>query len=137
MDQGGAGGRARLTLRDVAAALADGSSDPAGEDARLRAVLSWVDEVRSCPVSERPALWTDPGSSGQANWDALLAGLAEHFAAGQGLATPPWALAESRFLLRWWFLPDTPGARAESIVEAPIALKRRGVFLSERDLVSV
>lgn len=127
-----------LTLAAVGRALRSAGEGPAAQDRRLRAVLSWLDAAWEEELSRREVLWhEEPAPTGDERWDAMLAGIAEHVAAATGLPTPGWALAESRFLLRWWFLPDTPGGRAESLVEAPAALKRRGVFLSERDLASV
>lgn len=48
---------------------------------RLRWVLSWVNALEATEPSARPVLWNEePGDSGDVRWDALLTGLAEHFA---------------------------------------------------------
>ncbi len=69
-----------------------------------------------------------PGSTGDERWDVLFAGLAEHLAMRDGRDAPQWSA--SRGLRRFWFPFDTPGARAQALVHAPAALRKRGVFVA-------
>jgi hypothetical protein len=45
---------------------------------------------------------------------------------------PQWSA--SRGLRRFWFPFDTPGARAQALVHAPAALRRRGVFVADYEI---
>lgn len=73
-----------------------------------------------------------PAATGDERWGALLAGLAEHLAMRDGLDAPGWSA--SRGLRRFWFPFDTPGARAQALVHAPAALRRRGVFVADYEI---
>jgi len=70
-----------------------------------------------------------PGPTGDERWDVLFAGLAEHLAMRDGKDAPGWSA--SRGLRRFWFPFDTPGARAQALVHAPAAFRRRGVFVAD------
>ena len=45
---------------------------------------------------------------------------------------PEWS--PSRGLRRFWFPFDTPGARAQALVHAPAAFRRRGVFVADYEI---
>jgi hypothetical protein len=63
--------------------------------------------------------------------------LAEHLALRCELKRPAWSVEPERFLDRFWFVSDVRGFRAISLVQAPAAFRRRGVFTSERSLQRV
>ena len=69
---------------------------------------------------------------GDERWDVLFAGLAEHLAMRDGMDAPRWSA--SRGLRRFWFPFDTPGARAQALVHAPAAFRRRGVFVADYEI---
>ena len=73
-----------------------------------------------------------PEAVGDERWDVLFAGLAEHLAMRDGRDAPAWSA--SRGLRRFWFPFDTPGARAQALVHAPAALRRRGVFVADYEI---
>ena len=73
-----------------------------------------------------------PDSTGDERWDVLFAGLAEHLAMRDGQAAP--GRSASRGLRRFWFPFDTPGARAQALVHAPAAFRRRGVFIADYEI---
>lgn len=102
-------------------------------DARWRLVVEFLKEYHREPERTRQRLLADaPGSTGDERWDALFAGLAEHLAMRDGKDAPRWAA--SRGLRRFWFPFDTPGARAQALVHAPAALRRRGVFVPDYEI---
>jgi hypothetical protein len=104
-----------------------------GFDARWRLVVEFLKEYHWEPEGTRQRLLTDaPESSGDERWDVLFAGLAEHLAIRDGKDAPGWAA--SRGLRRFWFPFDTPGARAQALVHAPAALRRRGVFVADYEI---
>jgi hypothetical protein len=118
-----------MTLADLAGRLAR------TPDVKVRWKLVWefLEEYRWEPDDVQPSLLSDePVPVGDARWDALLAALAEHLAAGHDLAPPEWA--ETRVLRRPWFPAELEIQRADALVWAPAAFRKHGVYLSARDL---
>lgn len=100
---------------------------------RWRLVVEFLKEYHREPAVVRQRLLTDaPAPIGDERWDALFAGLAEHLAMRDGKETPGWSA--SRGLRRFWFPFDAPGARAQALVHAPAALRRRGVFVADYEI---
>jgi hypothetical protein len=105
------------------------------EDPSLRWDLVWefLQEYRwEEPGSRFALLREEPPPTGDERWDVLLAALAEYVAAGEDIATPDWATR--RALERTWFPFDRPASKAEALVTAPMAFRRRGIFLSASNL---
>jgi hypothetical protein len=102
-------------------------------DTQWRLVVEFLKEYHQEPAGVRRGLLADvPGPTGDERWDALFAGLAEHLAMRDGKAAPEWSA--SRGLRRFWFPFDAPGARAQALVHAPAALRRRGVFVADYEI---
>lgn len=105
----------------------------AGDARRWRLIAEFLEEYRWEPVAVRRQLLSDePASTGDERWDVFLAALAEHLAAREHRAAPPWA--ESRRLHRFWFPFSTRAARADAVVHAPAAFRRRGVYVAAQEL---
>ena len=118
-------------IEAIAAALRDDDSNYA-----LRLVAELTDWVRHGVVGFW-SLLSDPGSTGDARWDALIGGVTEILAHEQSRPVPPWASAPSRFLPTWWFVTSLRSLRASVFVETPGPLAARGVLLSASSLGSV
>jgi hypothetical protein len=102
-------------------------------DTRWRLVVEFLKEYHQEPAGARQQLLADaPEPTGDERWDVLLAGLAEHLAMRDGKDAPGWSA--SRGLRRFWFPFDTPGARAQALVHAPAAFRRRGVFVADYEI---
>jgi hypothetical protein len=102
-------------------------------DTRWRLVVEFLKEYHREPAGKRQRLLTDtPGPVGDERWDVLFAGLAEHLAMQDGKDGPQWSA--SRGLRRFWFPFDAPGARAQALVHAPAAFRRRGVFIADYEI---
>lgn len=102
-------------------------------DVRWRLVVEFLKEYHRESAGSRQRLLVDvPEPTGDERWDALLAGLAEHLAMRDGRDAPGWS--RSRGLRRFWFPFDTPGARAQALVHAPAAFRRRGVFVADYEI---
>lgn len=102
-------------------------------DTRWRLVVEFLKEYHREPAGERQRLLVDtPGPVGDERWDVLFAGLAEHLAMRDGKDAPRWSA--SRGLRRFWFPFDAPGARAQALVHAPAAFRRRGVFVADYEI---
>ena len=118
-----------MTLADLAGRL----TRTAEAKVRWKLVWEFLEEYRWEPaVVQLPLLQEEPQPTGDERWDALLAALAEHLAAGHDAAPPPWA--ELRVLRRAWFPAELRIQRAEALVWAPAAFRKHGVYLSGRDL---
>lgn len=104
-------------------------------DARWRLVVEFLKEYRHEPACERRRLLAEvPGQTGDERWDVLFAGLAEHLAAADHQDAPGWTTG--RVLRQFWFPFDTPGARAQALVHAPAAFRKRGVFVADYELAA-
>jgi hypothetical protein len=102
-------------------------------DTRWRLVVEFLKEYHREPAGDRQGLLAEaPGLTGDERWDVLFAGLAEHLAMRDGAGAPAWSA--SRGLRRFWFPFDTPGARAQALVHAPAAFRRRGVFVADYEI---
>jgi hypothetical protein len=116
-----------MTIRQLGGHL--GGAD---EATRWRLVAEFLKEFHHEPSGQRVALLHDePDSVGDERWDSLLAGLAEHLAAGDGYGAPAWS--EGRELETFWFPYNTASARVDAIVRAPAAFRRRGIFVAARE----
>jgi len=118
----------RLTLRDAGARI-DG-----GEDLLIVA-REFLDQAgRADALALAAMIDESPAPTDDRHADALLAGIAEHLAAVQGVRCPDWTSAPERFLDRFWFVSPEPGFRAIAISQTPVALKRRGILWPARSL---
>lgn len=98
-----------------------------------RMVAEFLHQFKHEPPGERLALLREePSPTGHENWDAFLAGLAEHLPAKAGRAAAGWT--EARVLPRFWCPFSTQAARVDALVHAPVAFERHGVIIAERDL---
>ena len=117
-----------LTLDGLAEAMA--GSPPA---LAWRLIAEFLEEYSWEPVDARSELLErEPRSVGDERWDVFLAALAEHLSARDGRGAPSWA--EGRALRQFWFPFNTPAARADAVVRAPAAFRRRGVFVAAHEL---
>ena len=124
----GVGKYRAMTLADLAGLLKG-----ANPSLQWRLLAEFLEEYRWEPVETRHRLLAgEPPSIGDERWDVLLAALAEHLAARDSRGAPEWS--EPRQLRRFWFPFNTPAARADAIVHAPAAFRRRGVFVSAHEL---
>jgi hypothetical protein len=117
-----------LTAARLGSLIAD-----ADESRRWRLVAEFLEDYRWEPPEARSALLAEaPGPTGDERWDVFLAALAEHVAARDGRPAPAWT--EDRALRQFWFPFNTRSARADAIVHAPAAFRRRGVYVSPQEL---
>jgi hypothetical protein len=96
-------------------------------------ISEFLEEHRHEPKPRRlELLREEPPPTGDERWDVFLAALAEYLAANDGRRGPRWC--EQRHLYQFWFPFNTPLARAEAIVHAPAAFRRRGVLVARGEL---
>ncbi|HEX6970401.1 MAG TPA: hypothetical protein VF174_16535 [Micromonosporaceae bacterium] len=119
-----------MTLAELAGHLRSAGED---DDLRWRLIAEFLEEYRHEPAEvRRELLAVEPPNTGDERWDVFLAALAEHLAARDKRRGPCWA--ERRSLDRFWFPFNTRAARADAIVHAPAAFRRRGVFVAPQEL---
>jgi hypothetical protein len=102
-------------------------------DSQWRLVAEFLKEYHEEPAGVRRRLLEEaPLPTGDERWDVLFGGLAEHLAMRDGEAAPTWSATLG--LRRFWFPFDTPGARAQALVHAPAAFRRRGIFVADYEI---
>jgi transcriptional regulator with XRE-family HTH domain len=126
------------TSRTSAAEAADAVRQAlrAGQpDGALRQVLQLSDDLAASEPLVRSALCASaPATTGDARYDALIAGIVELRLPGN---VPDWAAEPSRCLGERWWVDDTSGVRELNLAETPPELLRHGVVLSAGELRSV
>jgi transcriptional regulator with XRE-family HTH domain len=124
-------------LRRGAASLAELSKvikEDLGRDREhdaLRLLFGFADDFRGSSRPGRVALMRDePLPTGDARFDAALAGIAELFAIEAGIVAPAWVSGPGRFIEPWWFVANRPEFHAYVLAHTPAVLARHGVFMA-------
>ncbi|HET8930685.1 MAG TPA: hypothetical protein VFN21_08515 [Acidimicrobiales bacterium] len=114
--------------------MRDGLSDNASVGSLLRLVRQFIMNVEAGGDLEALTA-SDPGSTGDDRWDALVAGVVEDLAYRHNRRVPEWTAREP--LDSWWFVTSVPKLEPTAFVETPRALANRGVFIRRAALVNV
>jgi transcriptional regulator with XRE-family HTH domain len=128
---------ARPRVRRGAASLAE-LSEAVREDLRrgcerdaLRLLFGFADDFRGSPRPGRIALLREePPPTGDARFDAALAGVAEFFAAEGAILSPAWVNGPGRFVEPWWFVASRPAFHAYTLAHTPASFARHGVLIA-------
>jgi transcriptional regulator with XRE-family HTH domain len=122
--------RGAASLAELAPAIVDDLGAGRERDA-VRLLFGFADDFRG---SSRPGrivlIREEPPATGDARFDAALAGVAELFAAEGGLPAPAWVNEPSRFVEPWWFIASRPAFDAYTLAHTPAVLARHGVFMA-------
>jgi transcriptional regulator with XRE-family HTH domain len=128
---------ARPRVRRGAASLAELGQTITEDLARdheqdaIRLLFGFADDFRGSSRAGRISLLRDePVATGDARFDAALAGVAELFAAESVLAAPPWVNGAGRFVEPWWFVASRPEFHAYTLAHTPAVVARHGVFIA-------
>lgn len=101
------------------------------EDDALRLIFGFADDFRGSSRAGGIALLAEePSPTGAARFDALLAGVAELFAAEAQVAPPAWVDGPTRFVEPWWFVASRAAFHAYTLTHTPAVLVRHGVFMA-------
>jgi transcriptional regulator with XRE-family HTH domain len=122
--------RGSASLAELAQTI---SEDLACGDERdaLRLLFGFADDFRGSSRPGRLALLTDePRSTGDARFDAALAGTAEFFASEGTLTAPSWVDGPKRFVEPWWFVVSRVAFHAYTLANTPACFARHGVFIA-------
>jgi len=112
----------------VATGLVQGQVDP-----YLREFLDSFYLAADGPARQA-MLDVEPRITSQPRIDAYVAAVAEHLALRNGLEVPAWVLGADRFLREPFFPAGLESLKATTIMESPVAFRRRMIFVGEDPL---
>jgi transcriptional regulator with XRE-family HTH domain len=97
----------------------------------VRLLFGFAHDFRGSSRAGKIALVRDePPGTGDARFDAALAGVAELFASESEIPAPLWVEGPERFVEPWWFLASRPAFHAYTLAHTPAVLARHGVFMA-------
>jgi transcriptional regulator with XRE-family HTH domain len=122
--------RGAASLAELARAI--GGDLVAGREGdALRLLFGFTDDFRG---SSRPGktalLQEEPPRTGDARFDAALAGVGEFFTRESALPPPAWVNGPDRFVEPWWFVASRPAFHAYTLANTPAVFARHGVFIA-------
>jgi transcriptional regulator with XRE-family HTH domain len=122
--------RGAASLSELGQTITEDLAQDREQDA-VRLLFGFVDDFRGSSRPGRIALLhEEPAATGDARFDAALAGVAELFAAEGALAAPAWVNGPGRFVEPWWFVASRPEFHAYTLAHTPALLARHGVFMA-------
>ncbi|HEY7932286.1 MAG TPA: helix-turn-helix transcriptional regulator [Solirubrobacteraceae bacterium] len=122
--------RGAASLAELAQTIKEDLQNGRERDA-LRLLFGFADDFRGSSRPGRIGLLADePSPTGDARFDAALAGVAELFAREGAIAPPAWVNGPSRFVEPWWFLASRPAFHAYTLANTPAVFARHGVFIA-------
>jgi transcriptional regulator with XRE-family HTH domain len=122
--------RGAASLEQLAPTIAEDLARDREGDA-LRLLFGFADDFRGSSRPGKIALLREaPPGTGDARFDAALAGTAEFFARESAIPTPRWVDEPNRFVEPWWFATDRPAFEAYTLAHTPAVFARHGVFLA-------
>jgi transcriptional regulator with XRE-family HTH domain len=122
--------RGAASLAELAQTIEEDLKDGRERDA-LRLLFGFADDFRGSSRPGKIALLRDePPGTGDARFDAALAGVAELFAAEAAIVPPAWVNDPERFVEPWWFVASRPAFHAYTLARTPAVFARHGVFIA-------
>ena len=122
--------RGAASLAELAPTIKHDLAQGREQDA-LRLLFGFADDFRGSSRPGRIALIEgEPPGTGDARFDAALAGVAELFASEGAISAPAWVNAPGRFVEPWWFVASRPAFHAYTLANTPAVFARHGVFIA-------
>ncbi len=122
--------RGAASLAELAQTIEEDLEHDHEQDA-LRLLFGFADDFRGSSRPGKIALLRDaPPGTGDARFDAALAGVAEFFASEGGISAPAWVDEPDRFVEPWWFVVSLPAFHAYTLAHTPAVFARHGVFIA-------
>ncbi len=122
--------RGAASLAELALTIEEDLNRDRERDA-LRLLFGFADDFRGSSRPGRVALLGDePPPTGDARFDAALAGVAEFFADEGAIPAPQWVDGPGRFVEPWWFVASRPAFHAYTLANTPAVFARHGVFMA-------
>lgn len=108
------------------------------EQAALRDVWQLAADLHAVDPATRVALTVAPPVlTGDARFDALLAGVVDHVLSSDRLPVPLWVHESSRAVPTPWDVEPVPALRGRARALTPDGLVRHGVYLDPSELVNL
>lgn len=127
----------RRPVWEAAVAVADAVAD-ADERRAWREVIQLSDDLNASDGAVRVALSVaEPPPTGDLRYDALIAGVVDHWLSRGRLPRPTWVRAPERTLEPAWDVEPLPELRAAARETTPRAFARHGVFVAASEFESV
>jgi transcriptional regulator with XRE-family HTH domain len=122
--------RGAASLAELARTIEEDLEHDQEQDA-LRLLFGFADDFRGSSRPGKIALLRDaPPGTGDARFDAALAGVAEFFASEGAISAPGWVDEPGRFVEPWWFVATLPAFHAYTLAHTPAVFARHGVFIA-------
>jgi hypothetical protein len=122
--------RGAASLADLAQTIERDLKQGREHDA-LRLLFGFADDFRGSSGPGQVTLLADePPPTGDARFDAALAGVAEFFADESAIPAPRWVDGPRRFVEPWWFVASRPAFHAYTLANTPAVFARHGVFMA-------
>jgi transcriptional regulator with XRE-family HTH domain len=122
--------RGAASLEQLAPIITEDLEHDREQDA-VRLLFGFADDFRgSSPPGKIALLQQEPPSTGDARFDAALAGTAEFFAREGQIPAPNWVEDPRRFVEPWWFVASKPAFEAYVLAHTPAVFARHGVFIA-------
>lgn len=122
--------RGAASLAELAQTIEEDLQQGHEHDA-LRLLFGFADDFRGSSRPGRIALLrNEPSPTGDARFDAALAGAAELFASEGAISAPAWVNEPGRFVEPWWFVASRPAFHAYVLANTPAVFARHGVFIA-------
>lgn len=119
-----------LALSEASEAIGRSSDDRT----RLRIFFEFTRGADESGPAALSLTTSEPPTTGDPRYDALLAAIAEHLAGRYGLPGPLWSCTLERFLDVPWWMSSLPSARTQAVLWTPASFRRRGIYLDRHDL---
>jgi hypothetical protein len=122
--------RGAASLAELAPTIREDLKQGRESDA-LRLLFGFADDFRGSSRPGRVALLREePPPTGDARFDAALAGVAEFFADEGAISAPTWVDDPERFVEPWWFVASRSAFHAYVLANTPAVFARHGVFMA-------
>jgi|AntAceMinimDraft_11_1070367.scaffolds.fasta_scaffold26605_2 transcriptional regulator with XRE-family HTH domain len=108
------------------------------EEVAWRRFIQLSDDLHNANSAIRVSLCvTEPLTTQDPGFDALLAGLAEYWLGKDSLPIPEWINTPSRFLLEPWDVEPVEALKAKARSQTPPAFLRHGIYLAWSEIASL
>lgn len=122
--------RGAASLEQLAPTIAEDIERDRERDA-LRLLFGFADDFRGSSRAGMVSLIREvPPPTGDARFDAALAGTAEFFARESAIPAPRWVEEPNRFVEPWWFATSRHAFDAYTLAHTPAVFARHGVFIA-------
>lgn len=120
------------TVPEIAADVRDALAS--GDD--IHAIRMLMDGINALPAAQQAGLLDDalsePDTTGDERWDALLAGALRYRLHQMGERAPHWTYKQP-LTTSWWPFAYSPSEAYNDLAHTPAELLRLGIFLDERE----